>query len=154
MDIRQIVKNLKIPLPEAEILLAHVLNKSREFIISHPETKTNKRQINKLNKAVNKRLNSVPLPYILGYKYFYGLKFLVNKSVLIPRPETELMVDEALKNITPSPQPITIMEVGTGSGCVIISIIKNLYLKSKTLSLKFFATDISRSALVVAKKKC
>src|SRR3989344_7061196 len=86
-----------IPRLEAEILLSCVLKKSRIFLITHEEKNISKSQAVKYNQLIKKRLKGVPIAYLTGHKEFYGLDFLVNKNVLIPRPETELMVEEALK---------------------------------------------------------
>ena len=87
-----------IPHPhlEAELLLSGILRKTREYLLSHPEEKLNFAQLINYKFLVNKRLRGVPLAYLSGYKEFYGYKFKVNKKVLIPRPETEMMVEEAL----------------------------------------------------------
>ncbi len=89
-----------------------------------------------------------PIQYQRGWSEFYKLKFNLTSDVLIPRPETELLVDEVLKfsSLVPSPQPLTIMDIGTGSGCIAISIAKNLK------DARIIATDISKDALKVAQK--
>jgi len=149
---KQLNKNkMQNPLFEAELLLSHVLKKSREYILAHPEKLLTKTLISNYHKLINKRLKGIPLAYIVGYKYFYGLKFLVNKNVLIPRPETELMVDEALK-LLHSKKSTTIIDVGTGSGCIIISIATKMSFGYPKLIFNYFATDISKLALEVAKK--
>ena len=127
----------KNPHIEAEILLSHVLKKPRECLLAHEEKKLTKTQISNIQYLISKRLEGIPIAYIVGYKYFYGLKFKVNKRVLIPRPETELMVEETLKHVTHNTKYITIIDIGTGSGCIIISIIKQL-LKSKLQITNFW----------------
>ncbi|MBU4375185.1 peptide chain release factor N(5)-glutamine methyltransferase [Patescibacteria group bacterium] len=131
------LKQAKIPTPrlDAEILLSHILKKSREYIYTYPNYKLSKSIVARYALCVTRRIKGEPIAYITGHKEFYGLDFFVNKNVLVPRPETELMVDEALR-ITHNPanalqsgegaQRITLIDVGTGSGCIIISLAKLL----------------------------
>jgi len=144
---------------EAEIILAHILKTDRANIIAHPELRLTFFQSLKLSRAKRALENNIPLAYILGQKEFFGLNFFVNKNVLIPRPETELIVEEAVKIISNFQFPmsnqcqspndkITLIDMGTGTGCIPIAIMKTL----KHESVKIIATDISRAALRVAKK--
>jgi release factor glutamine methyltransferase len=145
---------------DAEILLSYVLKKPREFILAHPEKKLTKSQVARCALCVMRRIKGEPIAYITGHKEFYGLDFFVNKNVLIPRPETELMVDEALKILKAKDTRCLIghrvsriiIDVGTGSGCIIITLAKNLNSKFKIQNSKFFATDISKPALAIARK--
>jgi release factor glutamine methyltransferase len=82
---------------EIDLILAFLLNKPREWIIAHPETLLNKRQLKRLFKLLERRKKGEPIAYIAGHKEFYGYDLNVNKNVLVPRPETELIVDEAIK---------------------------------------------------------
>ncbi|RLC38886.1 hypothetical protein DRH27_01170 [Candidatus Falkowbacteria bacterium] len=145
---------IEFPHMEAELLLANVLKKRREFVLSHPEYKLNILQIIICRFYVVKRLKGIPLAYIVKEKKFYNYNFLINKNVLIPRPETELVVDEALKIAQVAAgksRPVLFIDIGTGSGCIIISICK--YLSSKGCDINnFMATDISDKALSAAKK--
>lgn len=101
----------------------------------------------KLSKVYNK-----PKQYIQGWVEFYKLKFKVTPDVLIPRPETELLVNKVLSFLpTPNHEPITILDLGTGSGNIAISIAKNLRLHPKGVNVNIIATDISKKALKVAK---
>ncbi|MEK7557655.1 MAG: peptide chain release factor N(5)-glutamine methyltransferase [Patescibacteria group bacterium] len=168
MTIKQILKDniLKLKLKkiknlhfDAEILLSTILKKQREFILSHTEYKLTKLQIKNYHALINRRINGEPIAYLTGHKEFYGFDFNVNKNVLIPRPETELIIDEALKFVAHDSQPITIIDVGTGSGCIIITLAKLLEpeLKIKNYEsgikkYKLFATDISQKALITARK--
>lgn len=120
-----------------------------------------------LNKYVARRGKGEPIAYIIGYKYFYGLKFKVNKSVLIPRPETEWIIDRVMAKVksrkyavkrkteasahSRSRRTIQILDVGTGSGCIPICIAHELKQDQGTPDISIFATDISPTALVVAK---
>lgn len=144
------------PRLDAEILLSHTLNKSREDILTHPEIKLNVNQIKAYKKLLVRRQTGEPIAYLVGYKFFYGLKFKVNHHTLIPRPETELMVEQALKSIVCDTDCQTkntiILDVGTGSGAIIISLFKQLTINNKKLRIDFFATDISDNALRIAKQ--
>lgn len=145
-------KKFILPHLEAEILLSAVLKKPREFFIARPEQKLSRSQIFRFQRLISRRLKGEPIAYLLGYKEFYGLNFKVNKDVLIPRPETELMVDETLKLISSGTRPATIIDIGTGSGCIIISLIKGLNHESRIMNHEFLAADISVKALSQAKQ--
>ncbi|MFH1745277.1 MAG: HemK/PrmC family methyltransferase, partial [bacterium] len=127
-------KNIPLSFFEAEILLSSVMKCSREFIIAHPEKKLTFLQIKKINLFIKRRSQNEPSAYITGHKNFYGLDFLVDKSTLIPRPETELLVDEAL-NIFKKEDALLFIDVGTGSGAIAISVAKNLKSKSKLVAI-------------------
>lgn len=109
---------------DAEVLLGFVLKKDKTFLFAHPDKNIKTQEYKKIKKYVSRRVKREPIAYITNNKEFYGLDFCVDKNVLIPRPETELMVDEAIKIIWDSKRPITLIDVGTGSGCIPISILK------------------------------
>ncbi|NWG75917.1 MAG: peptide chain release factor N(5)-glutamine methyltransferase, partial [Rubrivivax sp.] len=121
-------------------------------------------KIKNLKLKIARRMRGEPLAYILGEKEFYGLRFKVNKNVLIPRPETELIVEQALRKIQETPKSLTatgqvrnnnqtIIDLGTGSGNIIIAIAKKMgFFENENYGLRFLATDISTSALRVAKQ--
>lgn len=139
----------KSPFLDAEVLLANVIKKEKEFLYSRPEKKLTASQIKKFRLMISRRKQYEPIAYIIGYKYFYGLKFKVNAHTLIPRPETELLVDEVL-NSSPfikGGKGDFLIDIGAGSGCIPIAVAKNI-----KKSVKIFATDISMQALNVAKK--
>ncbi len=146
------VNNYKIPKSEIEILTAHVLKKPKEFLITHPDFELSESQKKKFNTLFERRVNHEPLAYILGKKEFFGLEFKVDKNVLIPRPETEHLVEEALKSIKLlKKKEIIIHEMATGSGAVIISLVHELK-KSGKKKIQFEASDISKKALKIAKE--
>ena len=136
---------------DAEVLLASVLKKPRMFLHSHPEQKVSTSQQRKFANMLNRRVNGVPIAYLTGQKEFYKLNFLVDNNVLIPRPDTEVLVEEAIhigramSKATPD-RKTTVVDVGTGSGCIAISLAKYLPW------IKLYMTDISEKALSVAKK--
>lgn len=137
---------------EAEILLALLLKKPREYLLAHGEKKLTASQISSFRRQISRRLKGEPIAYLTGQKEFYGLNFSVDKNVLIPRPETELMVEEALKLVACDRQHATLVDVGTGSGCIIIALVKILKLKFPAAGCKFLASDISAKALAVARQ--
>ncbi len=144
MTIREALK--KYSKIESDLLLAHVLKKPKEFLYLNPKVTLSKEQQKAFLDFAKKRVAGMPVAYLLGYKYFYGLKFKLNKDVLIPRPETEWIVDEGLKMISESrKQNFTVLDVGTGSGCIAITI-------AKLSDALVTATDISSRALKVAKR--
>ncbi len=135
---------------DAEVLLSFVINKSKEFLYAHPETKLNWIQKIRFFYLINQRSKNWPVAYLTGIKEFYGRTFYVNKNVLIPRPLTEELIEKALAIIKLG---YSICDLGTGSGCIIITIIKELQKQNYNLNnFKFYASDISRKALQVAKK--
>jgi release factor glutamine methyltransferase len=145
---------LKQPLDplDAELLLAFVLKKDRAFLFIYPEKKLTPTQVKKFLSLVKKGRAGWPVAYLTGKKEFFGLDFFVNKNALIPRPETEGLVELVLKTIQIPDSRFQILDIGTGSGNIIISLAKNLYTLYPKPSPLFFASDISKKALVVAKK--
>jgi release factor glutamine methyltransferase len=136
---------------DAQIIFEFVTKKSREFLLANPDYKLKKRDIEKIKKITKLRLKHYPISYIVGNKEFFSLNFEVSPDVLIPRPETELIVEKALEFIkTKKQKNLAIIDVGTGSGNIIISIAKNINPDSQKVI--FFASDTSEKALRVAKK--
>ncbi|OGY42155.1 MAG: protein-(glutamine-N5) methyltransferase, release factor-specific [Candidatus Buchananbacteria bacterium RBG_13_36_9] len=159
MTIEQIIRiysqQLKItsssPILDIELLLTKALNKPKEYLYKYPKKNLKASQLNKFKKLFNRRLKGEPIAYILGHKEFYGLDFKVNKNALIPRPETEFLV-EAVINLYKTKTPklynskTLIIDIGTGSGAIIIALAKNIP------KAEFIATDISPRALNIAKQ--
>lgn len=149
------LKEEDIPTPQldAELLLANILKRSREFVFSHPKQTINESQIKKYESTIERRCLAEPIAYITGRKEFYGLKFFVDKSTLIPRPETELIVDEAISLLRSMfRNKLVVVDVGTGSGNIITSVAKNFQAESSDEHVLFFGIDPSTRALEVAKK--
>ena len=134
------IKNCKL---DTELILSKVLNKTREEILINLNNTISESQEKKFLFYLKKRRNKKPLSYILGFKYFWKYKFYINKSTLIPRPESEHLVEHALKYV-PTSKSMNILDIGTGSGCLIISLLKERYNCIAT------AIDISKDALKVA----
>jgi len=139
----------KIDLLDLELILTHVLKKTREFVLAHPEYKITKYKVSAIKYLVSRRIKKEPIAYILGQREFFGLSFKVNKYTLIPRPETELLVELTIDKIlnTKYQIPNTIIDIGTGSGNIIISLAKHMRGGNK-----FAAIDISSKALKIAKQ--
>ena len=133
---------------DTEIILSFVLNVQRSRLYSHPESELTAEQSAKFKHLISERKKSVPVAYLTGTKEFYGLDFTVNPDVLIPRPETELIIEEALKFAT-GKNNISILDLCTGSGCIAITLAHEL--KKKNISAKIIASDISEKALEVAR---
>ena len=129
---------------DSELLLSNILNLSREHLLINLGKKIKKKNYYNYKKLLQRRIKNEPIAYILKKKEFWKNKFCVNKNVLIPRPETEIIVEEIL-NILKSKSSKNILDVGTGSGCIILSIIK------ERPNCKATAIDISKNALKVAK---
>ena len=144
---------------EAEILLSKILAKNKEYLLANPEEKISFWQNFRFQGLIKKRLAGYSAAVLTGHKWFYGLDFIVNKNVLIPRPETELMIDEVLEKVKSEKfhpegdhplgeKIINILDVGTGSGCIVIALAKKL----PENNIQFYGLDISKKALAVAKK--
>lgn len=149
MTINQIIKNSRLGSKEGLNLLSFIEKKPIENLLTHLEQPVGINNYRKFKILEKHRLKNWPLAYLTGQKEFFSLNFLVNKNVLVPRPETELIVEEVLREVkSQSKISRLIIDLGTGSGAIIISIAKNL----KISDAKFLASDISRSALLIAKK--
>lgn len=132
---------------DAEVLLSFASGKRREALLTHPEKYLTARQFAKFKNLIARRRRHEPIAYIIGKKGFFGLKFKVNPSVLIPRPETELLVEEAIKSYKLKAVSYKlILDIGTGSGAIAVTLARNLP------SAKIIATDVSAKALKIAKQ--
>lgn len=132
---------------EVQAILAHLLDVDRAWLITHPEYKLTKTQYKKFQHLLKRRQKHEPFAYLFGKKEFFGKEFLVNKHVLIPRPDTETLIECAL-NIQTQPhlQAPAIWDIGTGSGAIAVT------LASHIPQSTILATDTSKRALVMAKK--
>jgi release factor glutamine methyltransferase len=132
----------------AELLLMHTLGRDRTFLYAHPEEPITPAQAEAFLSLINKRAEGTPTQYLTGKQEFWGMDFEVTPDVLIPRPETEHLIEVAIKRIGESRRnnPLRIADVGTGSGCIAVALAKEFP------NAKIFATDISAAALAVAKR--
>ena len=158
MTIQDIKKKYssKINPRSLELLLEFVLRKSKERLISEPDYKLSFREIAKTKYYIQQLKKDKPIDYIIGRKEFYGLDFKVNKHTLVPRPETEQMIDLATE-ITADPnnqqKNFTVIDLGTGSGNIMISFLKKLQTIDPSkiqIGLQAYASDISKEALETA----
>lgn len=129
------------PRLEAEVLLAHVLHTSRAWLLAHLDHPLDPNQLTNYQTMLARRASGYPLPYLTGHVEFYGLDFEVTPDVLIPRPETETLVELALAR-----RPATVIDVGTGCGCIAIALAVRLP------QATVYATDVSPAALAVARR--
>jgi len=137
--------NFKIPKLDLELLLAKLLNCSRTRLYSHPESTILKKQLKSLKQLTKKRSKGVPLAYLTNSKEFYGYNFYVDERVLIPRPETEAIIDTTKDLAQEIPSDLEILDIGCGSGAIGIALSKELP-KAKVTCI-----DICRNALEVTK---
>ena len=152
------LKERGIPEPriDAEVLLAHVLKIERLEIYLNLDCQLTEKELSAYEKLIERKVGREPVAYIVGYKEFMGLKFFLNKDVLIPRPETEILVEKVIEKTWNIKKPrnygyrrdnsITIVDLCTGSGNIAISLARNIE------SCKIYATDISEGAIQVALK--
>lgn len=130
---------------DAELLVAAAVDRSRSWLFAHLEETLTTEQRQQLQHLSTRRASGEPMAYILGYQEFWGLKFKVTPDVLVPRPETEHMIEWILTHF-PSHCPLTIADLGTGSGAIALAI------ASERPAWKIDATDQSLSALTIAKQ--
>lgn len=135
---------IEAPGRTAEALLAHVLGRDRAYLYAHPEEELTPEQAARLAAAVGRRAGGEPLQYITGEEEFRGRRFEVSPAVLIPRPETELLVEAALERMAPE-AAVRAADVGTGSGCIAVT------LALERPWARVLATDTSAAALGVAR---
>ena len=133
----------------AELLLMFTLGCDRAYLFAHPERELTADEQSRYHEALNQRANGIPAQYITGHQEFWGMDFIVTPAVLIPRPETEHVIETVLKlsngGRASSPGgPTHLVDVGTGSGCIALALAKELP------DAKIHATDISSAALEVA----
>lgn len=140
------IKELGVENPgiESSLLLSNILGLNRSEIYIHPEREIDSEDVEMFKGILKRRKNREPIAYILGHCEFYSRGFVVSRGVLVPRPETELLVEEALRAASGLYSP-RIIDVGTGSGCIAITIC------GEKRDSKVFATDISYDALRVAR---
>ncbi len=137
------------PRLNAELFLCDILNCNRMSLYLNFDKPLSKKEIALLNDYIDRRIKNEPLQYILGKTSFYGLDFKLSRKVLIPRPETEILVEKILDDIREiNKDRISIFEIGSGSGCISIALAKNLE-KSNT-ECDIFSIDISKDAIKIA----
>ena len=140
------LKNNKIPnyILDTEILLSKTLNQRREIILTNLKTKIDRKNILEFKRLIKRRSLNEPIAYILKEKEFWSKKFEVNRHTLIPRPETELLVEKLVKIY--KDKKISILDIGTGTGCILISLISEIF------NSQGVGVDISKKAIKIAEK--
>ncbi len=133
------------PRLQAASLLAFALGRDRTFLIAHPEFEPASDEALRFSGLLSRRANREPYQYIVGCQEFYGLDFEVTSDVLIPRPETEILVENAIARLCKIESP-RFCEIGVGSGCILVSVLKNVE------SASAFGVDISENVLTIAAK--
>jgi release factor glutamine methyltransferase len=148
--LRELISNCTLPANEARILLAHLLDKHyqlpRSALLSRDDMILNEQAFQEWENLASRRASGEPIAYILGKKGFYNIELQVGPGVLIPRPETELLVEIALAEITNLNGAAQVLDLGTGSGAIALSI------ASATALTSLIATDQSAKALAIAKQ--
>ena len=129
---------------DADVLLVHVLGVTKETLYAHPDTEMSHGAMRRFRELVERRSKGEPVAYLRGFKEFYGLRLAVDRRVLIPRPETETLVDAAREVI--AGRPVTVADLGTGSGAVAVA------LAVHERHTRVIATDVSPDALAVARE--
>jgi len=133
------------PAQDAQVLLAHITAKPRSWLLAHPELELPSAQNSKLKKALSRLQKNIPLPYVIGHWEFFGMDFIVSPDVLIPRPETEELVERALSWLRALGKK-NVLDVGTGSGCIPIALARN------APDLNLIGVDLSSTALDIARQ--
>ena len=131
---------------DAEIMLSDIMKVTREFLILNNNVNISDDIRKKYHKAVKRRINNEPVAYITGKKDFWSESFLINKSTLVPRPETELLLYKVINYF--KKKSINILDIGTGSGCILLSVLKELKYS------KGIGIDISKGAIKTAQINC
>jgi len=134
------------PRLDAEVLLMHLLKTDRLQLITQPEKTMTEAEIAGYSRWVERRCQGEPVAYIVGEKEFWSLRFEVNREVLIPRPETECLIEEVLERTAPKTDELRIIDIGTGSGAI------GVVLAREIPDARVVATDISNGALEVARR--
>ena len=129
---------------DTEILMSKAINKNREYIILNHDKALNEENLKYFKKLVQERATKKPIAYILNKKFFWKNEFYVNKNTLIPRPDTEIIIEQILK-VTKNKNNLKILDIGVGSGCILLSILKE--------KKNFYGTgiDISKNSLHISR---
>jgi len=146
--VRQL-KDARVPSPRmnAELLLMFALERDRAYLYGHPEQELTVEEQTRYAEALEQRSRGIPAQYITGHQEFWGMDLIVSPAVLIPRPETEHVIETVLARVmqAPSPTKLRVIDVGTGSGCIALALAKELP------DAEIHATDISPAALEIAR---
>ena len=135
---------IKNPYLDSELLMTKVIKKDRKYILVNSRKDINVEDLNTFQKLINKRSTGKPIAYLINKKFFWNSEFTVSDETLIPRPDTELIIEKVL-NLTEYKEKLNVLEIGIGSGCILLSILKE--------RRSFYGTgiDISKSCLNISK---
>lgn len=139
-------RQTETPSLDAQLLMMRTIGQPRPWILSHPEVELNQTQLDTFESFVERYEGGEALPHVLGYWEFFGRQFHLSPEVLVPRPETEHLVEQGLRRLEARADLRRVLEVGTGSGCVVISLAVEFPHRSYT------ASDLSAGALTMARK--
>lgn len=142
---QQLSGKIEAPRDTGLLLIAHVLHKPKTWVMAYPEHQPTLQEVQRITTLSDRLLNGEPLPYVLGSQEFFGFQFQVTPQVLIPRPETELLVEIALAWLHAHPSQRLAADVGTGSGCIAV------VLATQVPDLRLVASDVSQPALLIAR---
>lgn len=134
------------PASDLQLLLADILQKDRTWVLAHPEFQLIAPQLDQYRKRFQTYISGEPLPYVLGWWEFYGRRFQLSEDVLIPRPETEHLIDAARQFLLENPEKGWALDVGTGSGCIAVTLL------AEVQDLQVVATDLSLQVLDIARR--
>ncbi|MCH2038579.1 MAG: peptide chain release factor N(5)-glutamine methyltransferase [Rickettsiales bacterium] len=134
------------PFLDAGLLIAHVLETSREYVLGHKEHELSDEQLYHFSKLLGRRSSREPMSHLLGYREFYGYQFHVTKDTLDPRPDSEVLIDAVLQDYSLKNDAPNILDLGVGSGCLLLSLLKEIE------NSKGVGVDVSEQALEVARK--
>jgi release factor glutamine methyltransferase len=155
MTIREALASIpSLPRLDREVLLSHVIGRDRMFLVTHSEAILSPHQKKRYESLVERAKKHEPIAYIVGHREFHGHEFFVGTGVLIPRPETELLVEGAIGRIVSSAasrKKIAVVDVGTGSGAIIVSVFLSLQ-KNQRKHIAWFGIDSESRALRYARK--
>lgn len=132
-----------VPLLETQLIAAHVLGKSRAWVLAHPEEILTKSALNSMELLLDSLIAGEPLAYLTGEREFYGRSFIIRPGILVPRPETELLVENAILWLKEHPNKRNAVDAGCGSGCIAVS------LAAEIKDLRIDAVDIDRLAVEI-----
>lgn len=151
---RNLIDRSESPQLDAEVILAHLLGVDRLFLIARGEDQLSNSIEKTYREWIARRASGEPVAYICGEKEFFGLTFVVSPAVLVPRPETEMLVEHAKSFLLSQSESFQYLELGTGSGCITCSLLHELIQNHSSMieNSTFFATDISPAALEIANK--
>ena len=139
------------PKLEARLLLAKAINKDLNWTYLNLEKKISKKKLSKYEILIKKKLKKFPTAYLLGYKEFYSMNFKVNKNTLIPRPETEIIIEEIKKNFQ-NEKKFSVLDLGTGTGCILLSILRE-FKNARGIGIDKYFETIKSIQLNLSKNK-